>query len=159
MTQAHEEPSSHARRDIIGENAARHKIELPPYVALNTRSFYDYKDQVADYQSFEDLGSAITKARMALFVVTEKINANEREEKRAKTLYERAYRRSYLESMEKTEGAKKMRAALSNEELENQWLKYEQVVGELTRMSYALKSELQTLQTIANNLRQQLRIN
>lgn len=133
-------------------------ITLPKFYNWNGKQIYDYDSQVADYSSLEELGEAISKARRALFVLTDKINEYEREEKTSKLKYDREFRREFIKSSEKTDSAKRVRAALKCEGLENEWMKYEQLKTELTRMSNSIRLELQTLQTIANNLRQQLKI-
>lgn len=133
-------------------------IVLPSFQKWRGKQVYDYHAQVMDYESLEQLGQAITKARAGLFALTDKINEYERLEREAKLLYDRTYRREYLTAMEKTESAKRARAELKCEELENEWIKYHQLKEELVRMSFTMKTELQTLQTIANNLRQQLKV-
>lgn len=131
---------------------------LPNLQDWDTRQLYDHSKQIADYEDLHQLGMAITAARVALFSVTQKINVYERKEKEAKIKYDRAYRRAYLKSIEKTEAMKKMRAELACEELENDYIFAEQLKSELNRMAYSLRIELQTLQAIGNNLRQQMKM-
>lgn len=141
--------------DESGTNAS---ISLPDLKDWDTKRLYDYAAQINDYDDLAELGAAINAARVALFRVTEQINRYERKEKSAKIKYDRAYRREYLASVEKTEAMKKMRAELACEELENEYLSHEQLKIEMNRMSYALRLELQTLQAIGNNLRQQMKM-
>lgn len=133
-------------------------VSLPKFTEWTASQIYNYNAQLVDYHSLEDLDKSIQAARRALFILTDKINEYERKEKEAKVAYERKYRREYLSSVEKTETAKRARAELKCEELENEWLTMEQLKSELVRMSFSMKSELQTLQTISNNLRQQLKM-
>ena len=131
---------------------------VPKLRQWNSSQLYAYNDISADYESIEELNSAINKARKALFEINDKINGAERQERIAKTKYEREHRRAYLGSNEKTEAARKARADLLCEELENDTIIYEQVRGELVRMSNAIRLELQTLQSLGNNIRQQLKM-
>lgn len=132
-------------------------ISLPEFVNWRSSQFYDFKEQITHYEDLQSLDRTITTARMGLFRITEAINRTERDERLAKLNYERAFRRAYLGSTEKTDSAKRGRASLKCENLENEWLKHEQLKKELERMAYTMRAELTTLQTTANNLRQQLK--
>lgn len=140
------------------ETPALASVSLPELITWNAKQIYDYTKQITDYEDLQQLSGAINAARVALFRVTEQINKYERKEKEAKLRYERAYRRAYLESVEKTEAQKKMRAELACENLENDYIVAEQLKNELSRMSYSLRLELQTLQAVGNNLRQQMKM-
>ena len=133
-------------------------IELPNLTKWTVSQVYDYSQQISDYGTLADLGAAINAARVALFRITDKINEYERKEKEAKMRYDRAYRRAYLASVEKTESQKRLRAELSCEDLENEYVVAEQLKNELNRTAYTLRLELQTLQAIGNNLRQQMKM-
>lgn len=134
------------------------RYSMPVMKRWSSNRFYDYENIVSDYESIEKLNSAINSARTALFEINDKINSAERNERTAKTRYEREHRRAYLGSNEKTEAARRARADLLCEEIENDAIVYEQVRGELVRMSNAIRLELQTLQALGNNLRQQLKM-
>lgn len=135
-----------------------HAINLPELKTWSASQIYDYTKQISDYEDLNQLGAATNAARIALFKITEKINQYERKEKTAKLQYDRAYRRAYLSSAEKTESMKRLRAELYCEDLENDYVVAEQLKNELSRMSYSLRLELQTLQAIGNNLRQQMKM-
>ena len=137
---------------------AQASISLPDFEAWGTKALYDYVQQISDYETLEDLGSTINAARFALFKVNDQINKYERKEKLAKTEYDRAYRRAYITSTEKTDSLKRTKASLQCEELENAWLVASQMKDELIRLSYSLRTELQTLQAIGNNIRQQMKM-
>lgn len=133
-------------------------IELPELKTWSVSQIYDFSQQISDYETLSDLGAAINAARVALFRLTDKINEYERREKEAKMRYDRAYRRAYLASVEKTEAQKRLRAELACEELENEYVVAEQLKNELNRTAYTLRLELQTMQAIGNNLRQQMKM-
>jgi len=138
-------------------DAARQTIQLPNFWTVPISKYYDYDQHVRDYTDFKELNDAINAARRSLFMLTEKLNIAERKLKNAEIDYERQYRRAYILSNEKTDMAKKARAAIVCENLENDKFKYEQYKNELTRMSFVIKSELESLQLIANNFRAELR--
>lgn len=134
------------------------KIILPDLLSWNSRSLYDYVEHIVDYEDLEKLGNAINNARLSLFKVTEKINEYDRKALLAKTAYEREYRRRYLTSNAKTDTQRKIRAELMCENLENDVLTYTQTKIELSRQANLLRTELETLQTISNNIRQQIKM-
>lgn len=133
-------------------------VTLPNFYKWKVKGIYDYDKMIVDYENLEDLAKATNKARQALFIITDKLNEYERKEKLAKMEYDRHFRREYLTSSEKTESAKRARAELKCEELENTWQTYVQLNSELIRLSHSMRQELQMLQSIGNNLRQQLKI-
>lgn len=142
----------------ISPGSTRSAVILPKFYKWNVKDIYNFPDLILDYDNLDDLEKAINKARTALFVITDKLNEYERQERQAKTKYDRQYRREYLSSSEKTETAKRARAELKCEELENEWQTFSQLNAELIRLSHAMRLELQTLQAIGNNLRQQLKM-
>lgn len=151
-----EELSDFAEEEATGYEAVT--LKLPSLTVWSGKQIYNYSEQIADYHSLQELGAAISQARRSLFLLTDKINEYERKARLSKMEYDRTFRKEYLGSTEKTESAKRARAELRCEELENEWVKNDQLKNELIRMSYTMKTELQALQTIANNLRQQLKM-
>jgi len=149
--------------DLFEEHGAKTvdeavKMNLPNFRVWKTSRYYDYDNQVTDYESLEELNSSIQQARLALFRVMDDINTFERHEKRAKAKYARQHRREYMSASGKTEALRKAQADLRCENLENDAFIYEQARLELTRLSNTLRLELQTLQTLGNNLRQQMKM-
>lgn len=134
------------------------EIVLPRLKKWSQSAYYDFENQIVDYESLDELNKSVNQARLALFKVAEMINNYERLEREAKLEYDRTYRREYLASKEKTETAKKARAELMCEDLENVYIAHDQVKIELIRMSTTLRLELQTLQSVGNNLRQQMKM-
>jgi hypothetical protein len=136
----------------------RASITLPDFKNWSATKVYDYENEVVDYETLEKLNSTIRQARLALFKTTESINKYDRLETTAKTNYDRAFRREFLSSTAKTEAEKRMRAALKCEDLENDWLVQQQIGEELVRLSHTLRLELQSLQGLGNNIRQQMKV-
>lgn len=132
-------------------------FSLPTFVKWTIGQIYNYSEQIVDYNSLDDLEETIKKARRALFILTDKINEYDRKERESKVAYDRAWRREYLLSTEKTDAARRARADLKCEEFENEWMTYDQLKKELDRTANSMRLELQTLQATGNNLRQQLK--
>lgn len=136
----------------------RTSIKMPDFRRRKISSQYDYESAIVDYEDLDKLNSAINQALVALFKASESINYYSRLEIESKTKYDRAWRREYLKSTAKTDSEKKHRANLMCEDLENEWLVHHQTKEELTRFSHALRIELDTLQSLGNNMRQQMRV-
>lgn len=133
-----------------------HSIKLPEFKPKTT--YYDYENEIEDYEALEDVTRSINSARLSLFKVTDEINECERRAAQYKLAYERAYRRYYLSSPEiKPDSARRMRAETKCEKFEDKLIVQEQLKSELTRIANALRLELQALQGIGNNVRQQMR--
>lgn len=135
-----------------------YSIQIPDFKEWEISKYYNYENLSADFEDLEELNRQTAAARVALFKLSEMINKAERRAKASKTLYERSYRRKYLESAEKTEAAKKVSAEIQVEDLENRYMYFDQLASELTRAHYALRQELSALQAVGNNLRQQLKV-
>lgn len=133
-------------------------INMPKLKKWGISSFYDYVNKIVDYESLESLNTNIKAARMALFQTTDAINKYERLETESKTQYNREWRRAYIQSAERTDTAKKTRADLVCETYEDDVIVNGQVKSELLRVSAALRIELNTLEALGNNLRQQLKM-
>lgn len=131
---------------------------MPKFKQWRTGRFYDYENQIADYSSLEELNDSIKEARIALFKVNETINQYERKAEEAKVRYGREWRREYMKAADKTDAGKKARADLMCERHEDDMIVNNQVKTELVRLSNSLRLELQTLQSLGNNLRQQLKM-
>lgn len=137
---------------------SRDSIQIPQFKDWKISKVYNYDEEVVDYETIEDLNRTINQARLALFKTTEIISKYERAERTAKIEYERAHRRELLKSTAKTADERRARADLMCEDLENEWLMQAQIKDELVRFSHSLRLELQTLQALGNNIRQQMRV-
>lgn len=140
------------------EETGDYSIEIPEFREWKISSQYDYTTLTADFEDLNDLNKQINAAKIALFKLTDAINKAERKAKAAKVIYERNYRRKYINSSEKTEAAKRVSAEILVEDLENRYMYYEQMFSELNRASYTLRQELRSLEVMANNYRQQIKM-
>lgn len=134
------------------------EYEAPDFRQLEASEYFDYEGQIIDYEDLPELNRTINLARKALYKTTEQINHCERLEQDTRLKYERAHRRAYLSSTGKTETERKTRADLATEDLENDWIAYKQAKSELIRIANAVRIDLQTLQALGNNIRQQLKM-
>lgn len=114
-------------------------------------------ENIVDYENLENINDTINSLRVALFKVTKAIDNNERKLRYAKVNYDREFRREYLMSTERTETRKKEFAALMSEQLEDKVIYLEQVNSEIKRRSTLLRDELGIMNTLSNNIRQQLK--
>lgn len=117
-----------------------------------------YEPEFVDFEDLKDLGEAINAARKALYNITLDLSESERKYRSAEYKYSVAMRRSISSSDLKTATDKKIEAEIENEDLELVMLKSKIMYDQLKRAADLLRSELQTLQTISNNVRQQLKI-
>lgn len=138
------------------DDHANHSIKLPKF--REKIDFYDYESEIEDYEALEDVTSSTNAARLALFRVTEEINECERKVSQYKLAYDRAYRRYYLSlDSVKPDSVRRMRAEMKAEKFEDKLIVQEQFKSELSRLANSLRLELQALQGIGNNVRQQMR--
>lgn len=140
------------------EEKSDYSIEIPDFKDWSISRYYDHADLAADFHDLEDLNRQIAAARSALFKLSEVINKSERKAKAAKVTYQRNFNRKYLQSSERTETAKKIRAEIQVEDLENKYMYFEQMTTELNRAHFAIRQELTALQAVGNNLRQQFKV-
>lgn len=151
------EKNSSDTNKTISDLADKYEITIPDIKSINVSKIYAYEEFV-DFEDMEAVNKALFSAKSALFTVTDKINSFENKLTRAKTAYNREWRRRYLSSTGKTDTARKMEADLYCENLEDDVIVYEQIREDLKRLSNILRIELQSLQTISSNLRQQIHI-
>lgn len=130
----------------------------PDFLEIQSSEFFQYEAEIIHYEDLEELNRVINLARTALYKTTEQINEYERLEQEKRLEYERAHRRAYLASTEKTETAKKTRADLYTEDLENEWIASKQAKNELGRIMNTIREDLRTLQGLSHNMRQQLKM-
>lgn len=144
--------------DLFVSDSAADDVTAPDFKGWSTKKFYDYDKYVVDYEDMDSLAEALTAARRAHLRLVDNINVCEREESRAKLIYKRSWNRAYMESTERTVEARKIRADLKCERLEDNVEVAKQKKAELLRQAQAIREELEALQAHGNNLRQQMKI-
>lgn len=130
---------------------------IPDIKSVTFKKFYDY-EAFSDFDDMLSVNKAIFYAKKGLFQVNAYLAHYEAKVNKAKTIYNRQWRREYLKSNQKTDTARKVNADMQCEELEDDVIVYEQLREDFKKLSYNLKIELQTLQTISSNIRQQMNI-
>lgn len=115
------------------------------------------ENMLIDHEDVQAINTTINSLRVAMFKVSQWIVVAERREKTIKSAYDRKLRREYLTSTEKTDARKKEYAALMSEEEENELVYIQQVKSELIRYSRLLDTEMSTMNTLSNNMRQQMK--
>lgn len=135
-----------------------YSIEVPDFKEWSIAKYYDYSGIDSDFEDLQELNRQIAAARAAFFKLSNSLNKAERTAREKKVLYERKYRRAYVNSSEKTEGAKRISAEIQVEDLENDYLYYDQIANELNRALGALRQELRSLEVAGNNIRQQIKV-
>ena len=123
----------------------------------NTKLSQYYTPEFVDYTDIQLLNHHINRAREALMIVTDKINEAESMRLKAKNERDKAWRRALIESNEKTQTLREVRADIATEDLDDLYQAYDNALKQLIRNSQVIIKELQTYQTIANNLRQQMK--
>lgn len=118
----------------------------------------EYEPQFVDFETLEDLGRSINNARKAYFNLSKKFDKASRAYLSKEFIYSQAVRRSMVESKAGSVAAKKLEAEIENEHLELDMMKSKIVLDETRRALDLIRLELQTLQTVSNNVRQQLRL-
>lgn len=119
---------------------------------------YNFEDIGADFYDLEKINKEIIAARKSNFRITEEINKAERNLRRAKTMFDRKWKREYLASNHKTETARKAQADIECENEEDSLMYYEQLLNELNRAAFAIRKELEALHSMSHNLRQQMKV-
>lgn len=125
---------------------------------VNCNDFYFLSDNVADYEELKGISKSIYHARKALFDVTNMLNEAEHKESIAKNTYDKKFRREMIKADGKTANDRKVRAEMACEDEWDEYYYSSMTKKELERVSQMLRAELQTLQVISNNVRQQMRV-
>lgn len=115
-------------------------------------------ENIVDYENLADVNNTINSLRVAMFKLTRGLDETERKLKLAKVKYERAFRREYLTSSEKTETRKKEYASLMTEDIEDEVIYLDQMRSEFVRRATLMRDELSIMNTLSNNIRQQIKI-
>lgn len=117
----------------------------------------DRNGQIGDYDDLDSIHRQVQAARLALYNATTAQSAAEKELVVAQAKAKRAWNRVYLSS----QGADKIKSAMADirtEKLTNAVLECQFRRNELQRKCMFLRDELRTLETLANDYRQMMRV-
>lgn len=144
-----------AFNESLKETAEKYGITLPNVRSVNCERIYTPSQDV-DYSTLDEINNSIVRARAALFYTTSQAARMDDKLAKAVSVHKKAWRREFLGATGKTEAARKAEADMACENLEDTVLVYGQAKNALRALGYALKLELQSLQTMSGNIRQTL---
>lgn len=111
-----------------------------------------------DSKELDDLNKTIIDSTLRLRKTNELITKYDRKKTQLELEYKHAYREELFKAEGKTESQKKLVAEMKCEPIEMKLAYATEMVSELTRESYTIRAELDTLKNIGHNARQELRI-
>lgn len=111
-----------------------------------------------DNTQIENLDKALISALLKLREISKKLDDYSRKKVERETIYKHKYRKFLLSAEGKTESQKKLLAEIACEEEEIAVAYLDEVIKELTRYSYNLKTEIDVIKTLGNNARTELRL-
>lgn len=124
----------------------------------DTENQYNYEDTFLDYGELEGLNQALIKVGHQLKYINKQLSIYEKQKAELDVQYKRKYRASFLNAQATVESHRKIHAEVACEDLELRLIYLEQIVKELQRISYSLRTELDILQTIGHNIRRELNL-
>lgn len=121
--------------------------------------FYDNLADVVNYEDLRAINTRINAAVHELYAVNAAYKQADDAGVTAQTLYDRAFRRYYLDLADvKPDGARRSRAKLKSEDLEDDVLYYTQQKSELSKIADGLRAELRSLEILSNNYRREMQL-
>lgn len=145
--------------EYLMSNAESHKSASVPSVPnWNTDNKYNYEDTFLDYGEFDNLNKSLVDIGLSLKNINKKLAMYEKQKAELDVQYKRNYRKAFLETVVKTESHRKIYAEVACEDLEIKIMYLDQIIKELTRISFSLRTELEIVQTIGHNIRREMTI-
>lgn len=114
--------------------------------------------QVADAHDIHKLNDAIDKLRVAIYATNKKLNEAVRKTLEAKLYYDRQFNRVLLTTQGRTEMIRKTLAAIKTEDFEQKWRTRELIVKDLEMRLKIMIVELDSLKTLALNIRREMEV-
>lgn len=122
----------------------------------DTENKYNYEDTFLDYGELENLNKSLVKIGHQLKYVNKQLSIYEKQKAEIDVQYKQKYRSSFINAQATVESHRKIHAEIACEDLEVKMIYLEQIIKELQRISYSLRTELDILQTIGHNIRREL---
>ena len=116
----------------------------------------DYEDTFLDSNDFDTLNNKLISIGLSLKNINMKLSTHEKTKALLDVEYKRKYREAFTNAEPKTESHRKIYAEIACEDLELKIIYIDQIIKELTRLSYSLRTELEILQTIGHNIRREM---
>lgn len=131
-------------------------ISIKPVPDWNKDGKFNYDDTFLDSEDFENLNKELIKTGISLKNINKKLAYYEKQKAQYDVLYKRKYRQAFLNADTKTESHRKIYAEIECEDLELKIIYLDQMIKEITRASFALRTELEILETIGHNIRREM---
>ena len=129
---------------------------IPPIPDWNKDNKFNYEDTFLDSNDFDTLNNKLISIGLSLKNINMKLSTHEKRKALLDVEYKRKYREAFTNAEPKTESHRKIYAEIACEDLELKIIYIDQIIKELTRLSYSLRTELEILQTIGHNIRREM---
>lgn len=129
---------------------------IPPIPDWNKDNKFNYEDTFLDSNDFDTLNNKLISIGLSLKNINMKLSTHEKTKALLDVEYKRKYREAFTNAEPKTESHRKIYAEIACEDLELKIIYIDQIIKELTRLSYSLRTELEILQTIGHNIRREM---
>ena len=139
------------------ENNSGISIKLPQFPDFTNIEEFN-TDAFLDSTQIEDLNKSLIEIVLKLREVSKKLNSYSRKKVEKETIYKHKFRNALLSVEAKTETQRKLLAELECEQEEIEIIYLDEVIKELTRYSFSLKNELETLKILGNNIRLEMKL-
>lgn len=124
----------------------------------NADKKYNYEDTQLDYNKIENLNTALITLSKKMNLINDKMTTYEKKKTKQEIIYKRHYRREFLSAEVSTESHRKIKAELACEDDEMKLAYLVNILDELQRLSWQLRTQLQILETLGHNLRRELNL-
>jgi len=131
-------------------------MDLPQIPDWNKDNTFNYEDTFLDKADFDTLNEKLINIGLNLKNINKKLSKYEKTKAQLDVEYKRAYRKAFFDAGPTTESHRKIYAEIACEDLELKLLYVEQIIKELSRISYSLRTELDIIQTIGHNIRREM---
>ena len=124
----------------------------------NSDNKYNYEDNKLDYNKIDELNNALIELSSKMDNINNKINIYEKKKTKQDIIYKRHYRREFLSVEVSTESHRRITAELKCEDDEMKLAYLTNILEELKRISWQLRTQLEILETLGHNLRRELNL-
>lgn len=133
-------------------------LNIKPIPEWDKDKKFSYEDTFLDYNDIDNLNQALIKVRLDLKYINKKLADVEKQRATIEVKYKRLYRREFINAEVPTESHRRLYAEMKCEDLEIQKIYADQMIEELRRVSFGLRTELDILIAIGHNLRREMKL-
>lgn len=131
-------------------------FKIPEVPNWDKENRISYHDTYLDFTDIENLNKALLEIGLNLKYTNNNLRKYEKQLVKLKAEYNRKYRKTMMSLDITPEAKKKIAAEIECEDLEIKISYLEQIIKEITRLTYSYRTELEILQTIGHNLRREM---